>query len=191
MAFHSPGRSATANLGVAALVCYAIHATFHLWHGRWWDLLWVCHLGAAVVGVGLVIPSAGTLGVGTSWLGMGAPLWVMDLAGGAKFMPTSLFTHVAALAIGLYGVSRLGVPAGTWWRAAVALAAVVFASRIVTPAAANVNVAFAVHPSADPYFSSHVVCMAAMLGLAAGYFLLFERALRRWLVPAMGRGDIS
>jgi hypothetical protein len=131
------------------------------------------------------------VGIGTLWLGMGTPLWISDLAGGAEFMPTSLFTHVAALLIGLYGVARLGIPTGTWWRAAFALAGLMLATRLVTPAAGNVNVAFAIHPSADRYFSSHVVYVATMLGLAAGYFLLFEWALRRWLASAPARGGVA
>jgi hypothetical protein len=49
-----------AKLGLAALGCYAIHAGFHVINGRPEEVLWMCHLGAALVGVGLLSSSRRT-----------------------------------------------------------------------------------------------------------------------------------
>src|SRR5437867_6986025 len=94
--------------GFAALGCYAIHAGFHIINGRPEEALWMCHLAAGLVGVGLLSSSPATSGIGTLFLCVGTPLWFMYLAGGGRFYPTSFFPHVGGLAIGLYSAFRLG-----------------------------------------------------------------------------------
>jgi hypothetical protein len=177
--------------GLAALGCYAIHAGFHILNGRPEEVLWMCHLGAALVGVGLLRSSAITNGIGTLFLCVGTPLWVMYLAGGGEFYPTSCFPHLGGLAIGLYGVRRLGLPSGTWWKAALALIALILVCRLVTPPRANVNVAFAIYPGWEKVFPSHRIYLAAMMGLAAGYFVGFEYVLRRWLTRKKALGETT
>lgn len=182
--------STTAKFGVAALVCYAVHATFHLIHGRPEELLWACHLGAALAGIGLLCSSATTNGIGLLFLCMGTPLWLMDLAGGGEFYPTSCFTHLGGLAIGLYGARRLGLPSGTWWKAVAALITLILICRLVTPQRANVNVAFAIYAGLEKVFPSHLVYLAIMMGAAAGYFLVLEYVLRRWPCPETAKEGV-
>jgi hypothetical protein len=169
-------------LGLAALSCYAIHAGFHILNGRPEEVLWMCHLGAALVGAGLLIGSPITNGIGTLFLCIGTPLWVMYLAGGGEFYPTSTFPHVGGLAIGLYGVRRFGLPSGTWWKAVAALVALILVCRFITPARANVNVAFAIYPGWETIFPSHLIYIAVLMIQSAGYFLFCEFAARRWFV---------
>jgi len=177
--------------GIAALGCYAIHAGFHIVNGRPEEALWMCHLGAALVGAGLLSSSATMNGIGTLFLCVGTPLWVMYLAGGGEFYPTSCFPHLGGLAIGLYGVRRLGLPSGTWWRAVLALIALILVCRLVTPARANVNVAFAIYPGWEKVFPSHPIYLAVMMGLSAGYFVGFEYVLRRWLTRKKALGETT
>jgi len=169
-------------LGLAALGCYAIHATFHLLNGRPADLLWACHLGAALVGIGLLVRSGTTNGIGVLFLLMGTPLWIMDLASGGVFYPTSAFTHIGGLIIGLYGVRRLSFPSGTWWRAVAALIGLILICRFVTPREANINMAFAVYPGWEKVYPSHFVYLIVMMVFAAIYFFLCEFGLRRWVI---------
>ena len=168
-------------LGCLALACYAVHAGFHLYHGRPEDLLWACHMGAAVVGLGLLLSSATMNGVGVLLLCMGTPLWLLDLAGGGEFYPTSCFTHLVGLAIGIYGVYRLGMPRGTWWKASITLVALIAICRVITPEHANVNVAFAIQRGWESYFPSHGVYLTAMIAEATVYFLVLEVLVRRWI----------
>ena len=165
--------------GALALAGYAVHAAFHLWHGTPADMLWVCHFAAVMVGIGLMQRRAPLVGAGTLILCMGTPLWVLDLVQGGEFFPTSLGTHVLGLAIGLWGVRELGMHKGAWWKAALAVLALVGVSRIVTPAASNVNVAFAMPPGMEHYFPSHRVYLAVMLGISSVYFWVVEALLRR------------
>jgi len=168
--------------GFAALACYSIHGAFHLLNGRPAELLWMCHLGAAIVGVGLLISSSMLNGIGTLFLCVGTPLWVMYLAGGGEFYPTSCFPHIGGLAIGLYGVRRLGFRNGTWWRAVLSLIGLIMICRLVTPPSANINVAFAVYTGVEKVFPSHPVYLTVMIAMASASFMICEYALRRWLV---------
>lgn len=173
--------------GLMALGCYAIHAGFHIVNGRPEEMLWMCHLGAALVGVGLLTLSSTINGIGTLFLCVGTPLWVMYLVGGGEFYPTSCFPHLGGLAIGLYGVCRLGVPSGTWWKAVVALLTLILVCRLITPSRANVNVAFAIYPGWERVFPSHLVYLVTMMSMAAGYFFVLEYVLRRWVCAEPAR----
>ena len=107
--------------------------------------------------------------VGVLWLLVGLPLWLLELAGGGEFIPTSLLTHVLGLVVGLVGVWRLGMPEGAWWKATLALLVLNQLCRWVTPVKANVNVAFAIHPGWDRWFSSHlayILTLTLLLGFA-------------------------
>jgi len=156
-------------LGIAALGCYAIHAGFHVINDRPEESLWTCHLGAAFVGIGLLSSSLTISGIGTLFLCVGTPLWVMYLAGGGEFYPTSCFPHIGGLAIGLFAVRRWGLPSGTWWKAVVALVALILLCRLLTPSQANVNVAFAIYPGWEKTFPSHLIYLVTMMAMAAVY----------------------
>ncbi len=176
-------------LGLAALACYGIHASYHLVHGSPENLLWACHLGAALAGIGFLATSALVSGIGTFLLCMGTPLWLMELAAGGEFIVTSCFTHIVALAIGMFGIARVGIPAGTWWRSLLVLVALIALCRLVTPASANVNVAFSTPPGWQGLFPSHLVYLASMIVLAGVYFAFVEVVLKRWLAPSQAGGE--
>jgi hypothetical protein len=174
--------------GATALACYGVHAGFHLLHGRPYDLLWACHIGSAIVGAGWLATSAVTNGIGTLLLCLGTPLWLMALADGSEvFNPTSCFTHVGGLTIGLYGIHRLGLPAGVWWKTVATLVGLISLCRLVTPASANVNVAFSIPGGWETHFASRGRYLLTMIGFAAAFFFVAELALRRLLIPAKRR----
>jgi hypothetical protein len=169
-------------LGLLALAFYAAHGASCVWRGHAEDVLWSCHVAAVLVGVGLLGGGATWVAVGVTWLIVGEPLWVFDVATGGVLTPTSLLTHVGGLVVGLIGLRQLGVPAGVWWKALLALAALQQLCRWVTPRQANVNAAFTVYPWMQPYFSSYGRYYVAMLLLFGLLFFATEQALRK-LVP--------
>lgn len=173
--------------GLTALACYAIHGGYHLGHGRPAEMLWACHLGAALIGVGLLTCRPAVNGIGTLFLCLGTPLWLRFLANGGEFHPTSFLTHIVALVIGLYGVRRLGLPAGAWWLASGALLMLIGLCRLVTPPESNINAAFAIDPGLETHFPSHPVYLALMMAVATGYFLLVTLLLRRCFAGRLAR----
>jgi hypothetical protein len=177
----SPGnRHGLTVLGVVGLLLYVVHGGQYLLRRQGENLLWVCHLGALAVGLGLLIRHPGLVAVGTLWLTVGLPLWIYDLASGGEFIPTSLLTHVGGLILGLTGIRKLGVPKGLWWKSALGLVAIFFVTRLSTPPQANVNLAHRIYPGFERYFfDSHAFYLAGLLALFSAVALGFQAGLRR------------
>ncbi|NUM54299.1 MAG: hypothetical protein HUU46_11695 [Candidatus Hydrogenedentes bacterium] len=171
-------------LGVAALAGYAVHAMYHVSRGEPEHAIWVCHLAAAFVGVGLLAGTQLLLSVGALHLALGTPLWLFDLSQGGEFLPTSLGTHVLGLAIGLWSIWRFGIYRGAWWIAAAIMLALIVLSRLITPARSNVNLAFATPNGMDRYISSHLAYLAIMIGISCVYFWSVETLVRRFAAAA-------
>jgi len=169
-------------LGLLALAFYAVHCASHVRRGHVEDVLWSCHIAALLIGVGLLGGWATWVAIGVTWLAVGVPLWLLDVASGGEFNPTSVLTHVGGLVVGIIGLWHLGMPGQVWWKELLALAALQQLCRWVTPAEANVNVAFSVYPSMRAYFASYWVYLGTMGVLFAGIFVVVEIALRK-LMP--------
>jgi len=167
-------------LGSFAILCYAIHASAHLTRGEPQDLLWACHVAAVLVGFGLVTGSATLNAIGLLWSCFGTPLWILDLATGGEWIPTALLTHAAAIAFGLTGVQRLGMPRGAALTALAAYLPLWAITRAVTPPWANVNVAFSVYQGWQKWFTSYPRYSAMLLALALLTFVIAQQLLL-WL----------
>jgi len=166
-------------LGATAIACYVIHAVYEIASGRLESLLWMCHLGALLVGLGLLFRWPVWHGVGLMWLTLGVPLWMIAVIAGGHCDPTSPLTHVGGLVLGLAGVRKVGLPQGVWWKAAVALAALYLLSRWTTPQTENVNLAFRVWEGWEAYFPSYRVYVLATGALCCAVFAGVEFCLRR------------
>ena len=167
--------------GGLALAFYAIHAGNHLLRGHPEDLLWACHLGAVCVGVGLLARLPVMNAVGFLWLATGDVFWLLDLASGGEFIPTSLFTHAGGLALGALGLARFGMPRHTWWRAMLAFLALQQLCRFTTPPRTNVNLAHAVWSGWEEVFSSTLGYQIVLIAIGAAAFFVVERISRRVL----------
>jgi len=77
------------------------------------------------------------------------------------------------------GAARLGVPRQSWWKALLALAALILLCRAVTPEKANVNVAFRVQPGWEGWFPSHGWYLVFLAAMAGACFFAAELLLRR------------
>lgn len=172
-------------LGWLALACWAVRAAAVLHADKPLNLLWACNCAALAVAAGLLARSATAVAVGVLWLSIGIPLWLLDTALGAPLEPTSILPHVGGLVLGLAGLRRLGLPAGSWRRACLALLALQQFCRWTTPFRENVNVSTMVWPGWEKTFPSYPVFWAALFALAAVVFAAAERGCRRYLaIPA-------
>ncbi len=129
-------------MGGAAIAGYASHATYHFLQGTPQDALWSCHLAAVLVGVGLIGGSATLNAAGLLCQLIGLPMWLLYLFSGEPFIPTSVLTHVLGPILGIIGARALGFPRSAWLVALGFVAALMIVTRLVTPAEANVNLAF-------------------------------------------------
>jgi len=168
-------------LGLSCLFAYALHGWHYIERQQAANLLWLCHLGALAVGLGLIRRASTLSAVGLLWLCIGTPCWLLDLFTGGEVVVGSVLTHVVGLAAGLFGLRRLGLPDGAWWKALVALAAVYVVTRALTPRAENVNLAFAVWPGWETWFPSYGVYIAFLVSVAAAVFRIVS-----WVARASG-----
>ena len=166
-------------LAVAAFACYAIHASVHLSRGEPYDLLWGCHIAVILVGVGLLSSQPALNAVGLLWGCFGLPIWVIDNVTGGEFMPSATLTHVGAVAIGLAGVRLLGCPDGVWWKALATYLGLWLVTRVATPAAANINLAFSVWPGWERWFPNYPAYFTTLLVTGALTFFTGELLVRR------------
>jgi hypothetical protein len=165
-------------LGIAAILFYAVHGAVHVARGHAENLLWACHVACLAVGIGLAVRSPHAVAAGFLFLVVGVPLWLLDLATGGEFLVTSTLTHVGGLAIGAWGVKRLGVPKGAWWRSLAGLFVLHVASRF-TPPGENVNLAHRVWPGWESWFPNHTVYAAANLAMYGAAFAATQFGLRK------------
>lgn len=165
-------------LGLCGVIAYGVHAAHYVPRRQEENMLWFCHLAALFIGIALLVRSPTLNAIGLLWLTVGTPCWLLYLAGGGPLLPGAVLTH-SALLLGLFGVSRLGLPRDAWWKALFALAGVFVVTRLVTPPAANVNLAFAVWPGWERLFPSHAVYLVFLTATSAAVFLGVSHVLRR------------
>jgi hypothetical protein len=160
-------------LGVLALTFYLVHGAELALDHTPWDLLWLCNVANVLIGLGCLTGLRAVTAVGLSWVLFGVWLWVLDLLSGSPLQVTSILTHLGGPAVGLAALRKVGWPRGTWWRALLAELALLGLTRLATPRAANVNLAFAVWPGWEDTFPSYPAYVALLLGASgAAYFVL-------------------
>lgn len=168
-------------LGVLALCYFALHAANYARQGRVHEVLWNCTLSNAVIGLGLLCLARLPVAIGVTWLCMGNLAWLADVLFGGEFFVTSLFTHVGGLVVGVLGVAELGWPKAAWLWATLGMLALQQLSRLVTPPAANVNLAFSIYSGWEKVYPSYRAFWLIMFTEAVFVYYVSGRLFERWL----------
>jgi len=166
-------------LGILACLFYGVHGAHHVADQHPENLLWVCHVGALLVGFGLIWGLPTVNAVGFLWLSVGVVLWTIDLATGGQFFPTSTLTHVGGLLIAIYGLKVFGMPKHVWWKALAGILIMQQISRWTTSPEFNVNLSFGVWAGWENWFVSYHSYMLILLCAAAALFFAIEFTLRK------------
>jgi hypothetical protein len=166
--------------GISALLLYLIHAGVLIHNNEHYHILWSCHLGCLLVGVGLLLPQPWFLSVGFLWLAMGVPLWILNVLTSNAFMWTSTLSHIGGIAIAVYGFRFLKMPPFSWAVSTAGLICLGLFSRFVTPQHANVNLSHGVWAGWEKKFASYSWYVFMLLSLAVIIFLIIELSLRHW-----------
>ena len=167
-------------LGLLACAFFAVHAACQWWAGTSENLLWACHAADLFVGIGLLVRSRTVTAAGVLMLAIGVPLWLINLAYGGAFYPTSMLTHFGGLAVGIAGMHCLGVPERAWLTALGLTAVLLVASRVLTSPAANVNLVYQAWQQFWPDLHAPEWHILALLALWMALLWSVERSLR-WL----------
>jgi hypothetical protein len=166
-------------LGRLALLFYATHGAVHLYRGQAYNVLWACNVAALLVGLGLLWRNATLNAIGLLWSCFGISLWLLDLATGGEFIPTATLTHLGALSLGIYGIRVLGTPRFLALKTVAAFFALWVLCRLITPPAANVNLAFRVADGWAVYFPSYPRYAAMLLMALAAVCTIAQLLLAR------------
>jgi hypothetical protein len=176
---NGPVRRRTLLWGLLALAFYLVHAGTHLRHHQPENIVWSCHVATVLVGFGFVFGSATLNAIGFLWLLIGNAAWLIDLYNGAALIPTSLLPHVGGFILSIVGLKRFGMPRHVWWKAIVGLFLLQQLSRLVTPMAANVNIAFGVWAGWETMFPSYLWFEVITFGTMLAIFRVTETVVRR------------
>lgn len=170
-----------ARLTALAALVWTLHAIEVLARGRPVELLWMCNVAGLVLVLGCALARARIVGVALSWLALGTPLWIGDLAAGGELYPTSLFSHWGGIAIGVAAIRALGWDRRTWWSSSAALLTLVLLTRLV-PAAepGNLNLAFRVWPGWERAFASYPPYFAFLFVFDTAVFYGVHRVAMRF-----------
>jgi hypothetical protein len=177
-------RSVDFLLAALAFACFASHAAAHIAEGHPYDVLWVCTVSSLLIGAANLARSAQLNAIGLLWLTLGVPLWLIDMASSHQWMPTSFVTHTAGPVLGLVTAWRLGFPRRSWWKALAAHVALQQFTHLTTPPDRNINVAFAVHPTALPLTTSYPLYWSVMLVICGLVYWTGERLVLAGLTRA-------
>lgn len=166
-------------LGIVAILFYVIHGSYWIVKGVPANLLWACHLGSVIVGLGMIFKKPVINSVGVLILLMGNIFWFLYLCGDGEFELTSPLTHIGGLLIGLVGVWRMKFVSFSWLRGVIFLALLQIITRWITPESENINLAFRIHDGWESIFPSYGWYEAFLLVQTSVLFFIFEFILKR------------
>jgi hypothetical protein len=170
-------------VGAMALVFFGVHCAGHIRRGDLHNLLWLSNVATLVLAAACLAGSARVAALALLWLSLSAFLWVLDVTAAGAPLDTAVLTHLGSFVLAAVAVGHLGVPPGTWWRAAAGLAALVGLCRLVTDRRQNVNLSFSVPQGWVDRLPSHGVYLGLLLALGTALFFVVERFARWRLRP--------
>src|SRR5574338_83667 len=142
-------------LGILPLIFFLAQGV-HYWRiDQLGHMLWMCNIGNLLLALGLFLEKGTVIRLSAIWMIPGLLIWILYvvLAWGVFF--SSTLAHIGGLVVAMIALTRVGMDRTTWRWAFGWYLMVQLASRFVTPAALNVNLAHAVQPGWERTFSSY------------------------------------
>lgn len=166
-------------------------------------MLWMCNIGNLLLAIGLFLEEAILIRVAVIWMVPGlvvwflyvVPTWGMLLTGklslGQLFgVLSSTLAHVGGISVGLVVLRKVGMDGRAWFYAFIWYFVVQLLSRVMTPAALNVNLSHRIQEGWEQRFSSYWRFWL-LLTLLVGLCLWILGFSLKMLWPASGPSDVS
>jgi hypothetical protein len=163
--------------GILAVLFYLLYVIHYVAVGRAYNIVWTCHIGCLLVGVGLLSRKDVLNSIGLIWVTLGIPLWILNLISGSQSLVYSFLTHWGGFFLGLLGVYLLGIRKGSWWKAILAIALFAPPTHFLTPPAENVNLVHSIWPGWENVFGTFPLFLLAVLLYCSAVAFGLERIL--------------
>ena len=178
-------------LGIFPLLFFSAQFV-HYWKiNELGHLLWMCNVGNVLLAMGLFLEKPLVIRLSAIWMIPGLLVWILYvvLAWGVFF--SSTLAHVGGLVVAMIALSKVRMDRAAWRWAFGWYLVVQLASRFVTPAALNVNLAHAVQHGWERSFGSYwmfwlVLTLVTLVVLWLSNLLLWSiwpADVRKELIP--------
>lgn len=155
-------------LGILPLAFFIAQA-IHYWQiNQLGHMLWMCNIGNLLLALGLFLEQAILVRVAVMWVVPGllvwfayvVPTWGMLLTGNFSYtellgVVSSTLAHVGGFAVGMVALRRIKMDSRAWVYAFLWYFIVQLASRLITPAAMNVNLSHNIQAGWEQTFSAY------------------------------------
>jgi hypothetical protein len=155
-------------LGFLPLAFFTAQAIHYWQSNELGHTLWMCNIGNLLLAVGLFLEEALLIRVAVIWMVPGLAVWALYvvptwgtlLAGEARLsqfygVVASTLAHVGGLSVGLLVLRKVRMDGRAWFYAFLWYFVVQALSRLLTPAALNVNLAHRIQEGWEQTFSSY------------------------------------
>src|SRR5215207_485628 len=177
-------------LGIFPLIFFLAQGV-HYWRiNQLGHMLWMCNVGNLLLAMGLFLEKPFITRLSAIWTIPGLFIWIIYVVLAWGVFVTSTLAHVGGLAVAMIALSRVGMDRTAWRWAFAWYLVVSLASRFVTPAELNVNLAHAVQPGYEQSFGSYWTFWLVLTVVTAA--VLWLSGLLLWSVwPAEGLRSLS
>ena len=142
-------------LGVLPLIFFLSQAVHYWFTGELGHMLWMCNIGNLVLALGLFFDKPVLVRLSAIWMVPGLIVWFIYVVLAWGVFLTSTMAHVGGLVVSLIALRRYRMDRSAWRYAFGWYLIVQLASRFVTPAAFNVNLAYTVASGWERSFQSY------------------------------------
>lgn len=166
-------------LGILPLIFF-IAQFVHYWRiNELGNLLWMCNIGNLILAMGLFLEKPILIRLAAIWTIPGLVVWFIYVVLTWGVFLTSALAHVGGIIVAMIVLRHYRMDRTAWRWAFGWYLVIQLASRFLTPAALNVNLAHAVQPGFDRTFQSYwsfwlVLTAATIFTLWVCGFLLWR-----------------
>ena len=191
-------------LGILPLAFFLAQA-IHYWQiNQLGHMLWMCNIGNLLLALGLFLEQALLVRVAVMWMVPGllvwfayvVPTWGMLLTGRFSYtellgVVSSTLAHVGGFTVGMVALRKIKMDSRAWVYAFLWYFIVQLASRLITPAAMNVNLSHNIQAGWEQTFSTYWkfwFVLTILVGIGSWILGLLLRLL--WPAPDLAAEDI-
>ena len=177
-------------LGLLPLIFFIAQGV-HYWRiNELGHLLWMCNVGNLLLAMGLFLEKPVVIRFSAIWMIPGLFIWFIYVVLPWSPFLSSTLAHVGGLIVAMIALSKVRMDRTAWRWAFGWYLMVQLASRFVTPAALNVNLAHAMQPGWEQAFPSYWLFWLVLTVITA--VVLWLSGLFLWSIwPAEGSGIFS